>query len=329
MAQPHKNKPKKIDPGALPTDTDGKLYRVRDKDFGDGQPVIVWAENLTYEEAHALKEKVVGGGKSDTARAEDMTIPPPATATRASAVITAPAPRPTRTPARSAVVTAQSAKHPDPAIQAAREKAMAAARPIAQQAQSRAAAKAAEAVIEEDSLVPAGEDLDGDEFAAAAAEAEEVFAILDGKGKMLWDFARQIDPTTRMSRIEWTALDEPTKAGIRWEADAKQGTYVDSLWRAYRADLEIGAMSRSCPTCHMAAGEVCKPAEVSVTPTMGAPRKKVSIPSMCAARGSRADVRPHVAAAIDWLTGADLDAEYAVARGELSDGGTTDTAPAS
>ncbi|HET9062319.1 MAG TPA: hypothetical protein VFO62_03430, partial [Candidatus Binatia bacterium] len=63
--------------GYQPVDTDGKLFRVRDKDYMDGSEVKIWGENLTYESAHALKEKVVGAKKSRTARVEEMSIPLP------------------------------------------------------------------------------------------------------------------------------------------------------------------------------------------------------------------------------------------------------------
>lgn len=47
-------------------------YRVRDKDWA-----TIWGENLTQEEAHKLKERVVGSGKSRTARVEPMSVRPP------------------------------------------------------------------------------------------------------------------------------------------------------------------------------------------------------------------------------------------------------------
>lgn len=53
--------------------TEGKLYRVRDKEWAK-----VWGEDLTHDEATRLKDTVVASGKSRTARIEDMGIPPPA-----------------------------------------------------------------------------------------------------------------------------------------------------------------------------------------------------------------------------------------------------------
>lgn len=80
---PAPNKPKAGDPyrGRLPsthTDrplaevNDGKLFRVRDKDWER-----IWGENLTHEEATALCTKITANRKSRTARIEDMEIGPP------------------------------------------------------------------------------------------------------------------------------------------------------------------------------------------------------------------------------------------------------------
>lgn len=44
-----------------------KLYRVRDRDW-----VKVWGESLTHAKAVELHAKVVGGGKSRTARIEEQ-----------------------------------------------------------------------------------------------------------------------------------------------------------------------------------------------------------------------------------------------------------------
>ncbi len=58
----------------IPVDqaTDGKLYRVRDKDW-----TWVWGANLSYADACKLKEQVVTARKSTTARVEDMAVDPP------------------------------------------------------------------------------------------------------------------------------------------------------------------------------------------------------------------------------------------------------------
>lgn len=52
--------------------TAGKRYRVRDKDWER-----VWGEDLSFEQATKLKETVVGGRRSTTARVEPMDVPPP------------------------------------------------------------------------------------------------------------------------------------------------------------------------------------------------------------------------------------------------------------
>jgi len=52
--------------------TAGQLFRVRDKDWDN-----VWAENISHDEAHKLKEKIATSGKSRTVRIESMEIDPP------------------------------------------------------------------------------------------------------------------------------------------------------------------------------------------------------------------------------------------------------------
>lgn len=106
---------------------DGKLFRVRDKNHGKGKEYIVWAENLPYEAAHTLKERICGQEKSKTARIEEMTIPLEGTFVIHKSAAHA-----------SSLVTSGSAPDPDPQIQAARKKALAAASGPAQQAQARA-----------------------------------------------------------------------------------------------------------------------------------------------------------------------------------------------
>lgn len=52
--------------------TAGMLFRVRDRDWKK-----VWDENLTYDDAMLLKERLVGQRKSKTARVESMAVAPP------------------------------------------------------------------------------------------------------------------------------------------------------------------------------------------------------------------------------------------------------------
>jgi len=49
--------------------THGKKYRVREEDGSR-----LWGQNLTFQEAHKLKEKVCGARQSKTALIEEMTI---------------------------------------------------------------------------------------------------------------------------------------------------------------------------------------------------------------------------------------------------------------
>jgi hypothetical protein len=53
--------------------TEGKLYRVRDKDW-----VALWGENMSWADAVTLRDLVVGRKWSRTARVEDMALAPPA-----------------------------------------------------------------------------------------------------------------------------------------------------------------------------------------------------------------------------------------------------------
>jgi len=61
--------------------TAGKLYRVRDRHeedrAGNVVPGTVWGENLDWTAANRLKDQVVAGRKSRTARVEEMTVPMP------------------------------------------------------------------------------------------------------------------------------------------------------------------------------------------------------------------------------------------------------------
>lgn len=131
--------------GYVTEDHEGKLYRVRDQDKGKGEAVIVWAENLPHEEASFFKERLVGAGKSRTARLEDMEIAPPPTSVdpKGNPIEgrqVAPEPPVVRTTPRkaSSLVTAGSPAHANPGVQSARQKGLAVARAAAAQAQARA-----------------------------------------------------------------------------------------------------------------------------------------------------------------------------------------------
>lgn len=60
-------------------------YRVRDR-FVEGEPMKVWGEDLSYDEALRLKEKVVASKQSRTARLEPMSAPRPDTGIDTSAM---------------------------------------------------------------------------------------------------------------------------------------------------------------------------------------------------------------------------------------------------
>lgn len=154
-------------------DHEGKLYRVRDKDFGKGQPVIVWGENLSHEQAHALKERVCGAERSQTARIEDMEIPAPATA------VTPKGEPLSGSPVRHAVdpgglVLPSTPAPADPVIAAAREKAMAAARGAAAQARARAVEPQPTPVPVEDLTVPDNIEAELDDLMADGGDASSL-----------------------------------------------------------------------------------------------------------------------------------------------------------
>ena len=52
--------------------TAGQRYRVRDKDWA-----MVWDDDLSYDDAVKLRERVVTSRKSTTARVENMDVAPP------------------------------------------------------------------------------------------------------------------------------------------------------------------------------------------------------------------------------------------------------------
>jgi hypothetical protein len=76
----------------LPLDqvTEGRTYRVRDKDFA-----VIWGEGLSWDDAVKLKEKVVGARRSKTARVEDEETPVPDWAREQLAASAAPNQAPT------------------------------------------------------------------------------------------------------------------------------------------------------------------------------------------------------------------------------------------
>lgn len=121
--------------------TEGKLYRVRDKNDGRN-PYIVWGSALSHEDAHKLKERVTGAEKSRTARLEEMSVAltgTPVTPRGDPHVEAADTARMLTTPPRtSSLVTPSKGLHADPRLAEIQQRAMAAASAPAQQAQQRA-----------------------------------------------------------------------------------------------------------------------------------------------------------------------------------------------
>lgn len=208
-------------------DTEGKLYRVRDKDYGDGSPVTVWGENLTYEAARLLKERVCGTKKSRTARVEDMEVSIPSA---------------------------------DPVLETVRQKALAAGRVAASAAQQRADQAAArrkheaqaastpkplrpppkvkhkpvamesmDADIEIPEVPDEDEDLGEivvDEMTAAEEQAKADASEYEQKGRELYDAYMRLNGSG--GRV-WADLNAKEKAVFSFEAAAGQGPHVTAV----------------------------------------------------------------------------------------------------
>lgn len=113
-----------------PEDTEGKLYRVRDKAYEKNQTTyIVWGENLEHEAAVKLQERVTGSERSQTARVEEMTVPlrPGALDYRGRPI----------EPIEAVRSRVQGPANPDPVLESIRQKGMTAARGVATAAQER------------------------------------------------------------------------------------------------------------------------------------------------------------------------------------------------
>lgn len=197
--------------GYKPENHNGKLFRVRDKDHGDGKPVTIWGDELDHSDANKLKELVVGQGKSTTARVEPMEMPAkpnwvknavvvlPATPTLGMPTTTGP-----KTVGPNGLVTPTTKPSRDPQLAAVHARALAAGAGPARAAQQRAdaAAAAAAATLPVPAIVTPtedaelddldaelegdGGDFDADDLAAAADAANEDFAVIDGKGEALY-----------------------------------------------------------------------------------------------------------------------------------------------
>jgi hypothetical protein len=219
-----KKRPQKAK-GYQPIETEGKLYRVRNKDWGDGSPVKVWGENLTYESARALKEKVTGTKKSRTARIEEMGAPLPSA---------------------------------DPTLESVRQKGLAAGRTAAAAAQQRATQLAARRRQEaaasstpkprlppkvpkpvpmdlddtdlEAPEVPDEEDVgEDDELGAAVAAVETDINEYEQKGKDLYERFEAVRGGA--PGMPWERLAPKDQAAWSFEAAAEQGPHFDAVAR--------------------------------------------------------------------------------------------------
>lgn len=208
--------------GYQPIDTEGKLFRVRDKDYGDGSEVKIWGENLTYEAAHALKEKVVGQKKTRTARIEDMN---------------------------------QAMPSADPTLESVRQKGLAVGRSAAASAQQRANALAVRRRQEASAASapkpkrpaplakPVAMDLDADletpdipdeselgeadELGAVEAEAEGDINEYEQKGRELYE--AYVEVKGKAGHKPWPALSSKDQAAFSFEAASEQGPHIDAI----------------------------------------------------------------------------------------------------
>lgn len=178
------------------------LYRVRDgKGTDETKPVTVWGENLTWDEAHALKEQVVGSEKSRTARLEPMGVAPPS------------------------LVTAATPPNPDPELADVMARALAAGRGPAMAAQARVdAAQQPAAPIDLSAVMPDvaqiadidlgelgdGESADLPEDGDDQAELDAQLAEYEAKGKARFAIEH---PTQN-----WDDLTVENKAAYCFEA---------------------------------------------------------------------------------------------------------------
>lgn len=199
-------------------DHEGKLYRVRDKDYSDGQPVKIWGENLTYESAHALKERVVGRKQSRTARIEEMSAALPSA---------------------------------DPTLESVRQKGLSAGRGAAAAAQQRAnlAARKArnanaasapkprfvapkpvpmklDAEIEAPEVEEEDEIDESDDVAIETAAADDDINEYEQKGKELYEAYMMASGSSGTS---WDGLAPKDQAAFSFEATAEQGPHIDAV----------------------------------------------------------------------------------------------------
>lgn len=215
--------------GYTPLITEGRLFRVRDKDYGDGSEVKIWGENLTYKAAQSLREQVCGSLKSRTARIEDMGEPVPSA---------------------------------DPSLEGARQKGLAAGRGAAHAAQQRADQLAARkrqemqaastpkpqrpqpVLVKKPPVPPAVKlddtDLDApdvidetdlgedDELAAAVAGAGDDITEYETKGKELYEAWSKIGGAGAVHK-PWGEMPPKDQAAWSFEAASEQGPHIDQL----------------------------------------------------------------------------------------------------
>jgi len=232
---PKKPKPQKVTAKLPPShharpleqETAGKLYLVRDKDYGDGQPVL-WGTSMPYGAACQLKEKVAGRRLSMTVRVEEMT---PDNAHYLALPIDP------RSPFESVHVPATIMTQPpaqpvytDPAIVAAQEAAKRASAPIAAAANQRQA-QPPKVVIPPAALKP--------------PVMPELPPELDG------------EDGEDLPAVDQDELDKLLHAGDLPDAEDVEAAAAEVGERPAPVNVLELAMKFTCPTCGAVEGIAC------------------------------------------------------------------------
>ncbi len=214
--------------GALPIDTEGKLFRVRDKDYMDGTEVKIWGENLTYEAAHKLKEKVVGAKKSRTARIEEMSVPLPSADPTLESVR-----QKALAAGRGAAVAATHRAHN---VVRKRQEAAAASAPRPRVVPGRPLPKPVpmKMELEDDDdfevpdVVDEIDEQDHPEAVAAAVVVDDEINEYEQRGKSLYDAWVAIQAEPAKFSI-WEKLGAKEQAAFSFEATSEQGPHIEAL----------------------------------------------------------------------------------------------------
>lgn len=213
--------------GYQPIDTEGKLFRVRDKDWGDGSEVKVWGENLIYEAAEQLKERVCGQLKSRSARIEEMgeSIPsadPTLEIVRKSGL------------AAGRMAAAAAQQRSNQLAERRRQEAGAASAPkarpqptLVKKKPEPPAVKLDDTDLDAPDVIDEAELGEDDELGAAVAGAADDITEYEQKGKELYEAYGQVSGAAPSK--PWEELPPKDQAAFSFEAASEQGPHIDKL----------------------------------------------------------------------------------------------------